>query len=1616
MLAAAEDALSDTLAQVLALAQGGGHDPQLAEFVRRFYSHAAPQDLDHYGPEALFGIAAAVWKVSAERAGGKRVVAAAPAPQPITGETLIVAINDDKPFLYDSTMAELNAQGLRVKAAFHPIIYVRRDGQWRRIALSAPPEGGEAFRESYICVTIEDPGAEARGQIAPGLNTVYDDVDAAVRDWRGMLGKADDSIAELRRNPPPIAPADLEESIAFLAWLRDNNFTFLGMRDYALTSDGDMVLQPLVETGLGILSDPERRVIRSGTSRTSLTPEEREFLLQPQPLIITKGAVRSTVHRRVHQDYVGIKRFDGQGNLAGERRFVGLFTSNAYSHSPTAIPLLRRKARYVMDRSGFAPQSHSGKALANVLETYPRDELFQITNEELYENALGILHIMERPQTRVFLRFDKFDRFVSALVFLPRERFGSDVLAKAAQILAARLDGRVSAVYPHFDDAAVARAHIIIARHPGERPSVDLAALDAEIARAARDWSDNLQEALIAARKSGARTLARRYAHAFDAAYRDTFTPEQALSDLPHVEALTQGNAPTGAVVVDAYRLPQDGAQDLRLKLFVAQSQADLSACLPVLENFGLRVISERSFRITPASAGAHGFVTLHDFRAELQTTAPIDLAANAAIFQDAFRAVWTGAAENDGFNRLTLSAGLPAREVTALRAIAKYLRQAGIAFSQAYMEEALARNADIAGKIAELFTHRFDPALDAEARRHACETLNARIDAALGDVSSLDEDRILRRFRNAVMSCLRTTYFQTQADGAPRPVLAFKFDSQALDDLPAPRPLYEIFVFSPRLEGVHLRFGKVARGGLRWSDRREDFRTEILGLVKAQQVKNAVIVPVGAKGGFYPKQMPVNGTREEAQAEGVAAYRLFISALLDLTDNIAPSGAIVPPPRTVREDGDDPYLVVAADKGTATFSDIANGIAIERGFWLGDAFASGGSKGYDHKKMGITARGAWEAVKRHFREMGRDTQAEPFTVVGVGDMSGDVFGNGMLLSEQIRLVAAFDHRHIFIDPEPDAARSFAERKRLFDLPRSSWADYDKSLISAGGGVFSRTAKSVPLSPAMQALTGLSEPSATPQELMRALLKAECDLLWFGGIGTYIKASTQAHAEAGDRANDAIRVDGKDLRAKVVGEGANLGCTQAARIEFARKGGRINTDAIDNSAGVDTSDHEVNLKILLNAAVAAGRLSVEGRDALLADLTEEVGQLVLADNYEQTLALSIAEASAATDLDDYARLMRDLERRGRLDRGVEGLPSDEALHDLAQDNQGLTRPELAVLLAYAKLSLFDDLIASPLPDDPVFADLIAGYFPKAVARDFAGLVPQHRLKREIAATVLGNSLINAGGPAFINRLREASGADAASIARAAFIAREAYRIPSLYERINALDGSAGAAVQVSMHQDIITLLTREALWVLRHVPPSTDIGETATLYRRGIDSLRGTFSTLVSAVEAQGIEARIGELKDAGVPMDLAEDVAVAPVLGAVTDIIRIANAADLTVEAVAGAFFEAGETVGIDRLRAATQRVAARGHWDRLALQRVGDDLLSAQRSLASKALRHASETAIPVTREDGVAAVGAWAESASESLERARGLVGELERSGPFTIAKLTIAAGQLRDLAGA
>ncbi|HSN68518.1 MAG TPA: NAD-glutamate dehydrogenase [Thermoanaerobaculia bacterium] len=1561
----------------------------IERFIHEYFRLIAPDDLKG-DPDALLAGALSLWDFGEERVPGQAMIRIVN-PTGSRGHTVVEVVNDDMPFLVDSIVAELNRVERNIHLIIHPVVGVVRekDGKRKAIVPRSDVAAAKGITESYMHFEIDRETEQAELETLRNcIAVILDDVRVAVADWQTMRQRLTESLAEIERGKTPVAKDDVEESKEFLKWLGDENFIFLGYRQYRFVrEEGKEFLKVQPETGLGILRD-----VRSESRKRSdvpFTPEFSRFAKRKELIVVAKANHRSTVHRSVHMDRIGIKRYDDGGNLIGEDRFLGLFTSAAYARSVRQVPLLRQKVNRIMDRAGLVRASHAGKELTQILETLPRDEVFQMSEDELFEIAMGVLQLQERQRIAMFVRKDVFERFISALVYLPRDRYTSDVRDRIKAILERAFNGTVTAFFQYVSDAPLARGHFIVKTTPGEIPHFEVADVEQEIADAARTWGDELRLALI--RRSGEEAgLAahRRFRKVFPLAYRETYPAEQAIDDIQRIERVLRD----GELAIDLYG---KGSRELHCKLIHTGAPVALSTIIPRLENMGLLVESVVPFEFPFEEAGT---VRVLDF-ALVPSGALGDVETLEPKFQEAFRKVWSGEMENDGFNRLVLGAGLEWTEVVIVRAFCKYLRQLGVTFSEAYMQSTLAGNAEIARLIVRLFCARFDPAQQPSAE--ATAGIRGQIEKLLEAVTNLDEDRILRLYLNLVESALRTNYFRRDADGKRKSFLSFKMNSRAVSEMPLPRPMFEIFVYSPRFEAIHLRGGKVARGGLRWSDRREDFRTEILALMKAQMVKNTVIVPVGSKGGFVLKQAPQN--RDEFQKEGVACYKDFLRGILDVTDNIV-DNAIVPPAQVVRHDEDDPYLVVAADKGTAKFSDIANSVSAEYGFWLGDAFASGGSVGYDHKGMGITARGAWEAVKRHFREIGRDIQTEDFTCVGVGDMAGDVFGNGMLLSAHTKLVGAFNHMHIFVDPNPDPAASLRERQRLFDKPGSAWSDYDPKVLSKGGAVFERKAKSVTVSDEVKALFELKSNAVAPNDLIRAMLLAKVDLLWFGGIGTYVKSSEESNAQAGDRANDALRIDGTEVRALVVGEGANLAMTQRGRIEYALGGGRLNTDAIDNSAGVDTSDHEVNIKILLDSIVRKGKMSPEERVRILGEMTDDVARLVLRDNYQQTEAISIAESQGVALLDQHARLMRSLEKAGRLDRAIEALPDDETLAERAAGSQGLTRPELAVVLAYSKISLYSDLLASDLPDDPLLVDELIAYFPPQLRTSLRADIEQHRLRREIIATFVTNNMVNRVGPTFVSQLMEETGRSASDVARAYAIARNSFDTRALFGDIEALDNKVPASIQMRLMIEVGRLVERATRWFLKGSSHGLDIAAHEAEFKPRIATLEKELEAILPERERDQFHSRVAELERLGVPAALARRLGGLDFSSSFTDIVRIQRGTKRSIEEVGSVYFAVGNRFDFDRLRAIARAIPADTQWQKAAVAGAVDDLFLYQSVLTGNALA-----------EGGSAeeALQTWLGKGGAKVSRAEQVLAEIRSAGKVDRSMLAVATRQLRAL---
>ncbi|MGE5292875.1 MAG: NAD-glutamate dehydrogenase [Micromonosporaceae bacterium] len=1651
---------------------------EILGFLRMYYRHVAPEDLAGRDPAHVAAVALEHAAFGSRRPQGRALVrvrtqrdrAESLAAEP----TLIDIVTDDMPFLVDSVAMELGRHGLGIRVLIHPQLRVRRDvaGHLWEVCGRVDGHGGAGDEHSEAWIHIES-GRTALPphRLEEHLCRVLDNVRVAVEDGLRMVSLAVRLADRLDSEPPArglglLPPAERAEVSELLRWLADGHFTFLGCREYDLVEgpDGD-ALRALPGTGLGIL-----RYDKQGSdSFAALPPEVRAKARERRLLILTKANSRATVYRPNYLDYVAVKKFDAHGEVVGEHRFLGLYSHAAYTESVTRIPVLRRKLAEVLERAAVPPDSHDGKDIAEILETYPREELFQISVDELLPIALGVLRLRGRRQTRLFLRKDVYGRYMSCLLYLPRDRYNTVVRLRAQEILRAALHGKTVDYSAMIGESVLARLHIVIW---GERgvplPEVNADELERALAAAARSWDDDLaDEAEAQLGADQATRLMRVAGGAIPDGYKADVPAATAVADLMRVARLAETG---GAFSVELYEPSGAAPGEQRLKVYRAESPIVLSDVLPELQHMGVEVVDERPYEFVVPSEGAvadaaaaameavhaagqafaHDTVRLmepgpppgsagagslpipqrfwiYDFGLRRETVARAATPVAKSLFQDALTALWQGKVEDDGFNALVLDAGLSWRQVVVLRAYAKYLRQAGTAFSQGYIQRVLRSNPAIARLLVLLFESRFDPARqgrreaarrepdgggtdsggtdDGEAERS--EAIAEEISGLLDEVASLDDDRILRSYLGLIKATLRTSYFQQDDSGKPKPQLAIKLDPGQAPYLPAPRPRFEVFVYSPRVEGVHLRFGRVARGGLRWSDRREDFRTEILGLVKAQQVKNAVIVPSGAKGGFVCKKLPPSSNREAWLAEGTACYKLFISGLLDVTDNLE-GGRVVPPPAVVRHDGDDPYLVVAADKGTATFSDLANEVAAEYGFWLGDAFASGGSAGYDHKKMGITARGAWESVKHHFRALGIDTATQEFKVVGIGDMSGDVFGNGMVLSDRIKLVAAFDHRHVFVDPDPDPAASFEERSRLLRLPRSSWADYRPELISAGGGVWPRTMKSMPVSPQARAVLGLREQvtSLTPHELIRAILCAPVDLLWNGGIGTYVKATSESHADVGDRSNDAVRIDAPQVRARVVAEGGNLGLTQAARIEYALAGGLINTDFIDNSAGVDTSDHEVNIKILLNGAVREGRLTMAARDELLQEMTGEVASLVLRHNYQQNVCLAAARKQAAAMLHVHARYIRKLERDGLLRRRLEYLPADKVIAERRSAGLGLTGPEFATLLAYTKIALTDELVASGLPADEYLRREPCQYFPQPLRERYADRMTGHPLCKEIITTVVVNEMVDRSGTTFAFRLNEETGVSGPDLTRAWLVARQVFGMPGFWSSVEALDGQVDVATQISLLLEGRKLTERAARWLVLGRRPPLPIGATIDFFADGVVTIRSGLPKLLTGRDLAGFEERRDSFMGRGVPLELAELTAGMVPAYSTFDIVEIASNAGRSVDEVAEVYFDLAERLQITRIRERIIALPKDDRWNTMARAALRDDLYAAHAALTRDVLV-VSGSGTPEER------LAFWSERNESAVIRARHTLTEIWESERFTVATLSVALRAIRTL---
>jgi glutamate dehydrogenase len=1568
-----------------------------------YYRNIALDDLRERSPEDLAGSAISHLLMGVGRKKGQpRVRVYNPTTDKdgwTSTHTIVEVTTDDSPFLVDSMGMAINNCGLYIHLTVHPVMTVKRGTDGKLVELlPSNASDGDVQQDSFMRFEIDresDPGVFKR--MEKSILSVLGDVRAACSDWIHMRTKALEVCRELDEKPPPLNVTVIAEAKAMLEWMEDGHFTFLGYREYELVKGDDFdTLKVVPNTGLGILRQPSR----SGQQSTVISRAIRRQARSRDLLLMTKANARSTVHRQGYLDYVAVKHFDKAGRVVGEKRFLGLFTSVAYNRSPRSIPVLRHKVQRIVTLAGLDPASHGGKALLHILETFPRDELFQGSVEELSRITLGIYTLQERQRVKLFVRRDPFRRFFSCLVFVPRERYNTQVRERIQEILREGLHGISVESNVQMSDSKLARVHIIIRSDPDNLPRVQLVALEKQITEAVKTWQDRLRIELV--ERFGEETglhLNRIYSLVFPPAYVADVPPREATFDIERLGAIEEDSS---RLCMSLYRPPAFPQEHLRFKIFHAEQSLPISDVIPMLENLGFRVLSEMPYLVKLQGGMT---VSVQDFEMRYEHDQILVPAQVNQIFQDAFENIWRGKADNDGFNSLVLLAGLTWRQVMVLRTFCRYLLQTGLHFSQAYMEQVLESYPGIARLLVTKFESRTDPGLPEKKRQRLNLSTSQALDHAMDAVSGLDADRIITAFRATIRATERSNYYQTDLDGDFKSYVSVKLDPRQVPDLPKPRPRYEVFVFSPRVEGVHLRGGEVARGGLRWSDRQEDFRTEILGLMKAQAVKNTLIVPVGAKGGFVAKKLP-HSDREEIMEEVIYCYQIFVQGLLDITDNLVDDN-IVPPANVVRNDGDDPYLVVAADKGTASFSDIANAISEEYGFWLGDAFASGGSVGYDHKKMGITAKGGWEAVKRHFREIGTNIQTTDFTVAGIGDMSGDVFGNGVLLSKHTRLIAAFNHMHIFLDPDPDPTISFGERERLFELPRSGWTDYDTELISQGGGVWSRSEKLIELSPEARDVLGVQEESMTPDELIKAILKMPVDLLWNGGIGTYVKASTETHADAGDRANDSVRVNGSELRCKVVGEGGNLGWTQLGRIEYALNDGRMNTDFIDNSAGVDCSDREVNIKILLNVVARRKELSKGRRKKLLAAMTDEVSEMVLRDNYLQTQALSSLESNAVGRIREHAYLIKVLEKEAGLDTELEFLPGPEAIDERLKAGKGLTRPELAVLVSYGKIALYRDMIESTVPEDDYLAKELISYFPQPLQRRYSDLMGEHQLAREIIATLVTNSVVNRMGPVFVYRARDETGADVASVARAYTIAREVFEARSLWNAIEELDNKVHANAQYSMLNRTTRLLKHGTHWFLDRAIFVKDIAGAVKRFGKPAQKLMDSVEEFLLGRELmkfQEAQALYGEI---GIPQEVARRMAGLQSLHSALDIVEVAEATGADPVRVAGVYFRLGQTLRIAWLREQVEQLAVAGRWQAMARNSMRENLYFLQGQLTQQIIESEGNKRKPAKTVD------CWVEKRSDRIRHVLDIIGEMRNQGAMDFPTLGVALQEIRRL---
>lgn len=1570
----------------------------LRPFVYQYYSMDTRQDLMGLKRRDLLGSTLSFWKFLQYHDPDKPEIEVLNPDYPHHGwhstHTIIRMIHRDMPFLVDSLRMKLNEKGVVIHHLRNTVMQARRNERFEMVFDDSADF--ETYNEAIIYVEIDrQEKDEELEQLKEQLVAIMTDVSRVVEDYRPTC----DRIKQLATMVTGEHAGEVRE---FLKWLRDDKFTFLGYEELKVIEQAGkkQIIRPS-ESLLGLLKTSHQ----GSLGQLDLEPFiEHDFFQQSEPLSFSKAGVRSTVHRPAYPDFITVRLFAEDGSVAGEARIVGLYTSPVYRQSPSRIPYIARKVSDIFERSGLGRKSHHGKDLEQILEVFPRDELFQTSEDELFETVMEILRIQERKQIKLFIRQDPYGPFCSALVFVPRDVYSTDLRRRMEEILCHRLQAVDSEFTTYFSESILARVHFNFKLR--NRADFSIEAINDELVLAASSWEDEVRDTILESHgEVKGNKLISLYSNGFSAGYREAFTPEAAAVDVAHFQKIDKDSP----LSMGFYQSLNDDFGRIHFKLYHFVEPLPLADQIPIIENLGLRVIGEYPFLIHKSNGEV---IWIHDFLLSFHDNINANIQKVDSIFREAFEKIWFGEAENDRFNLLVLAAGMNWRQVAMLRAYARYIKQIRMGFSQTYIAETLCNNIEITRQLLDLFEVRFNPELSLSRTQRLArqQQIQQSILEALDQVTVLSEDKIIRRFQTVISATLRTNFYQMDESGNPKSYISFKISPRDIPDIPKPVPLYEIFVYSPRVEGVHLRGGKVARGGLRWSDRVEDYRTEVLGLVKAQQVKNALIVPVGAKGGFAPKQMPQNPSREEMMEEGVACYQTFIRALLDVTDNLV-DNEVIHPESVVYYDDNDSYLVVAADKGTATFSDIANSIAQEYKFWLGDAFASGGSAGYDHKKMGITAKGAWVSVQRHFRERGINVQKDVVSVIGIGDMAGDVFGNGLLSSETLQLVAAFNHMHIFIDPNPDTARSYNERKRLFGLPRSSWQDYDSSLISEGGGLFSRHAKSIVITEAMKERFGIKANRLTPNELIRSLLRAPVDLIWNGGIGTYVKAINESHAQVGDKANDPLRINGCELRAKVVGEGGNLGLSQLGRVEYSLQGGALNTDFIDNSGGVDCSDHEVNIKILLNDIVSNGDMTMKQRNQLLESMTDDVSRLVLSNNYRQTQAITLAESEARYRMDEYKRFIDHLEGEGRLDRTIEYLPDNEALAERSGGGQGLTRPELSLLISYSKAELKEALMASEVINEDYLSKELFTAFPEVLVEQFSGQIHHHRLRREIVATQIANHMIDMMGITYVHRVRQTTGASAPEIARAFLVSRDVFAIADYWQLIESLDYELSSSLQQQLMGSMIKLVRRASRWFIRLKRQDLVAAETVEQYGPLIQEFIHSFADYLSETEREDLNSKVEQMVGNQIPEAVAKLVCGQRYLLSSLPIIQAAEQTSQPIEKVARTFFAIGERLDLNWYSQELGSLEVTNHWQSLARDSIRDELTWQQRALTVALLSSSEEGSDDLTQK-----LDAWMMHHHALVVRWQAMLAEIRNASVSEMAMFTVANRELMDLAQA